>query len=85
MNVSLTAELERYVTRKVASGMYQTASEVVRESLRLLREHDKLQALRQDIAVGIAQADAGRTAPLKAMETLARLRRERKPRAPKKK
>jgi uncharacterized protein len=35
MNVSLTAELENYVRRKVASGLYNNASEVIREALRL--------------------------------------------------
>ena len=35
MNVSLTPELERIVNTKVESGLYQTASEVVREALRL--------------------------------------------------
>ena len=35
MNVSLTAELEKYVRRKVASGLYNNASEVIREALRL--------------------------------------------------
>ena len=40
MNVSLTPELERVVNEKVESGMYQTASEVVREALRLLKERD---------------------------------------------
>ena len=36
MNVSLTPELERYIRRKVESGLYSNASEVVREALRLL-------------------------------------------------
>ena len=40
MNVSLTPELEKLVQDKVASGLYQTASEVVREGLRLLKERD---------------------------------------------
>jgi len=42
MNVSLTPELERYIRRKVDSGLYSNASEVVREALRLLvgRETD---------------------------------------------
>src|SRR5579864_7603818 len=52
MNVSLTKELERLVSDKVKSGMYQTASEVVREGLRLLKERDKLEALRRDIQSG---------------------------------
>jgi len=40
MNVSLTAELEKYVRRKVASGLYNNASEVIREALRLLVERE---------------------------------------------
>ncbi|HYL73607.1 MAG TPA: type II toxin-antitoxin system ParD family antitoxin [Bryobacteraceae bacterium] len=52
MNVSLTRELERLVNDKVKSGMYQTASEVVREGLRLLKERDKLETLRRDIQSG---------------------------------
>ncbi len=41
MNVSLTAELEKFVNAKVESGRYNSASEVVREALRLLEEHDQ--------------------------------------------
>lgn len=40
MNVSLTPELEAYVAGKVESGRYSSASEVVREALRLLEEQD---------------------------------------------
>ena len=40
MNVSLTAELEKYVRRKVASGLYNNASEVIREALRALLERE---------------------------------------------
>ena len=57
MNISLTPELEQLVNDKVRGGMYQTASEVVREGLRLLRERDqRLEAMRQDIRAGF---DAG--------------------------
>ena len=64
MNVSLTPELEQYVNGKVQSGLYHSASEVVREGLRLLKEKDevhqkKLQELRRDIQVGIDQAERG--------------------------
>jgi len=64
MNVSLTPELEQLIHKKVESGLYLSASEVVREALRLLDERDKLQAmkyeqLRQDIQTGIDQADRG--------------------------
>ena len=41
MNVSLTPELEKFVSAKVQSGRYSSASEVVREALRLLEEHDE--------------------------------------------
>ena len=64
MNVSLTPELERLIHKKVESGLYLSASEVVREALRLLDERDKLQALKQEelrreIQIGIDQADRG--------------------------
>ena len=64
MNVSVGRELEEYVKGKVASGDYATASEVVREGLRLLREKDlvleaRLQALRGEIQLGLDQAEAG--------------------------
>jgi antitoxin ParD1/3/4 len=42
MNVSLTPELEKFVDAKVESGLYNNASEVIREGLRLLKEHDEL-------------------------------------------
>src|SRR5581483_6378523 len=82
MNVSLTPELEEFVVQKVQSGLYQTASEVVRDGLRLLRERDelhrqKLDELRKDIAVGIDEIDRGKVAPLDARETLARARKKR--------
>lgn len=62
MNVSLTPELEQFVKQKVAAGMYNSASEVMREALRLLEERDelraiKLEALRRDIQQGIDELD----------------------------
>jgi antitoxin ParD1/3/4 len=48
MNVSLTPELETLISNKVKSGRYHSASEVVREALRLLEEHDKLKELRRE-------------------------------------
>ncbi len=61
MNVSLTPELEKLVSDKVATGMYQTASEVVRDALRLLREREehKLALLRQDLRHAIEQVSRG--------------------------
>jgi antitoxin ParD1/3/4 len=59
MNVSLTPELERMVNDRVRSGMYQTASEVVREALRILKERDGQGALRREVQEGFAQIDRG--------------------------
>jgi antitoxin ParD1/3/4 len=55
MNVSLTPELEDLVNEKVRSGFYQTASEVVREALRLLKQRDD-EARRADNQAGLAPA-----------------------------
>jgi antitoxin ParD1/3/4 len=60
MNVSLTPELEQLVNEKVRSGLYQTASEVVREALRLLKERDQeREGLRADIQAGFDQLARG--------------------------
>ena len=48
MNVSLTPELEEMVNRKVKSGLYNSASEVIREGLRRLQEDDELKNLRRE-------------------------------------
>ncbi len=48
MNVRLTDELERLVQNKVQSGRCNSASEVVREALRLLEGRDELRALRKE-------------------------------------
>jgi antitoxin ParD1/3/4 len=66
MNISLTPELVELVNEKVMSGMYHTASEVVREGLRLLKEQDdirmlRLEELRKEIAIGTVQLERGET------------------------
>jgi antitoxin ParD1/3/4 len=69
MNVSLTPELERLVNDKVATGLYTSASEVIREALRLLKERDEvrtvtLRELKRDITAGLTQLDRGESAVL---------------------
>ena len=60
MNVSLTPELEKFVDGKVESGLYNNASEVVREGLRLLKEHDDIRLKwREQIERGWLQAQTG--------------------------
>lgn len=78
MNISLTKEFENYVSQKVESGMYHSASEVIRDGLRLLKERDdlhqtKLAELRKEIAIGVAQADRGQVQPFNE-ETTARVK-----------
>jgi antitoxin ParD1/3/4 len=78
MNISLTKEFESYVSQKVESGMYHSASEVIRDGLRLMKERDdlhqaKLAELRQEIAIGVDQAERGRMQPF-TEETAARVK-----------
>lgn len=47
MNVHLTQELEQLVQARVKSGRYNSASEVVRDALRLLADRDELMELRK--------------------------------------
>ena len=46
MNISITPELEALIDKKVKTGMYNSASEVIREGLRLLKEQDEIKELR---------------------------------------
>ncbi len=64
MNISLTPELEELVQKKVESGRYSSASEVVRAGLRLLEQEDELRetrlaAMRAQVREGIEQAERG--------------------------
>ncbi len=65
LNVSLPVELENRVRERVASGLYGSASEVIREALRLFEAYQtvktsSLVALKADIAQGMADVHAGR-------------------------
>lgn len=72
MNVSLGMQWERFVNEKVKSGRYQTASEVLRDGLRLLEQREKAlrtispqtkDELEEMLEVGIKQLDAGKGIP----------------------
>ena len=72
MNVNLTPHLDQMIRQKVASGLYNSASEVVREALRLMEEHDrmraaKLEQLKGDINEGL---DSGEPTPWNPDEAL---------------
>jgi antitoxin ParD1/3/4 len=65
MNISLTPALEKMVQEKVDSGLYNSASEVMREALRLLNEQDEIrkmrvEELRKDIQLGLDDIRNGR-------------------------
>jgi antitoxin ParD1/3/4 len=65
MHISLTPKLEEFVKAKVAAGMYNNASEVIREALRFMEAHEdlvyqiKLDRLRREVAKGAEQAERG--------------------------
>ena len=83
MNVNLTPQLEDFVRSKVASGLYTSASEVVREALRLIDAQDrlnraKLEQLRDEVRQGLASG-ASETWDAEAVKRNARTRRASKP------
>jgi antitoxin ParD1/3/4 len=65
MHVLLTDQLEKMVKAKVASGLYNNASEVIREALRFMETHEewiyqiKLEKLKIEISKGLDQLDVG--------------------------
>ena len=82
MNISLTPHLEEMIRAKIASGSYNSASEVVREALRLLEEEDqlrslKMQRLQEDIREGLESGPSTIFNP-KEIKRAARERKSRK-------
>ena len=59
MNISLTPALEKLVQQKVQSGLYNNASEVIREALRLLKETDEIRRAKlKKLKAALAEAEA---------------------------
>lgn len=80
MDVTLTPELERLIHDKIASGLYASESEVIREALRLLKDRDELRLLaaedlRREIQKGLDQLDRGESVLLDAERIKAEGRR----------
>jgi antitoxin ParD1/3/4 len=63
MNISLTPKLETLVRNKVKSGLYNNASEVIREALRVLDQRDRYEKLKSEVAKGFQQIERGETVP----------------------
>lgn len=64
MNISLTPELEKMIDEKVKTGRYTSASEVIREALRLFSDYEEahqrgIAELNRKIEEGLAQASRG--------------------------
>lgn len=76
MHLSLTPKLEEFVKSKVNAGLYNNASEVVREALRIMREYEtvrrlKLKRLKNALAKGEADLTAGRFTTIEDDDDLA--------------
>lgn len=81
MNVSLTADIADFVEGELATGDYASASEVVRDALRMLRrdraiEQEKLVILRREITSALDQVDGGRLSDRTIMDIAAAVERE---------
>lgn len=79
MNVSLSGQWEEFIEKKVRSGRYHSASEVVREALQLLEEKDQtreaqLERLRKELLIGDVEIERGET--LSAEDVFADLERQ---------
>jgi antitoxin ParD1/3/4 len=76
-NINLTEHLDHFIARQVASGRYSNASEIVREALRLLEEHEqernaKLNALRHAAKQGFDEIDQGKGIVVKGKKEIDR-------------
>jgi antitoxin ParD1/3/4 len=87
LNVALTAELQQFVQERLKSGRYQTASEVVREGLRLLEQQERqreavFESLKIKLRRGSRQADRGEFVnPGQVLRQIAARKRQRAERA----
>ncbi len=73
MNITLGKEFEKRIAEKVTDGLYTSASEVIRDGLRLLFEKDsvknqQLEILRHEVSKGFEQLAAGEISNLGVMD-----------------
>jgi len=76
MNIDLTPEIAEFVASEIAKGDYASASELVRDALRMLRrdrdvENERIEILRRKLEVGIGQAERGEFSDRSVMEIAA--------------
>jgi len=76
MHISLTPELEARVKAKVETGLYNNASEVIREALRFMETHEdwiheiKLTRLREQLKAGVDELDRGKGIAIESRSAL---------------
>ena len=79
MHISLTPELETRIKSRIESGLYNNASEVIREALRFMDTHEdwiqeiKVAHLREQLAAGVDQLDQGEGIVIKSKSSLDKL------------
>lgn len=82
MNITLTPDSEQYVREQLAAGKFPSADAAVSEAIRRVREYDRrMEELRHDIAIGIAECDQGLATPfneatLEEVKAIARQQRD---------
>lgn len=75
MSITIEPDLEEFVQQELARGEYRDASDLVSEALRLLQQKRRHDALREEIRIGLEQAERGEVAPLDMEEIRAEVRR----------
>ena len=79
MHISLTPELETRIKSRIESGLYNNASEVIREALRFMDTHEdwiheiKIAHLREQLKAGVDQLDQGEGVVIKSKGDLDKL------------
>jgi antitoxin ParD1/3/4 len=81
MNITLGKEFERRINEKVEDGLYTSASEVIRDGLRLLFDKDsaknqQLDILREEVAKGFIQLAAGEASNRSVMDIFEQVSKE---------
>lgn len=76
LSISLPEPMRKFVQQQVKAGSFSTTSEYIRSLLRgETQRQRKVEALRQEVAIGIAQADRGETTELDMAAIMAKARK----------
>jgi antitoxin ParD1/3/4 len=70
LSITLPPEMAQFIRQKVETGLYGSNSEIIREALRSLMERERrLERLDGAIALGLADAEAGRVQMIETVRT----------------